>query len=64
MMFLTEIEVTTSSGEKQVYEGPIITANTFEEAQELAIEMNPELEVVGEYMDSIGNGYGLGFFKF
>lgn len=63
MMFLTEIEVTLSTGEKEFYEGPIVTANNFEEAQELAIKMNPELEVVGEYVDSLGNGYGLGFFK-
>jgi len=64
MMWLTSIDVTTSSGEVQTHEGPIITANTYEEAQEEAIKMNSELTIVGEYIDSIGNGYGLELFKF
>ena len=33
------------------------------EMQENAIEMNAELRVIGEYIDSVGNGYGMGIYK-
>lgn len=63
MMWFTEITIITSTGEEQTHEGPVVTANTFEEAQENAIEMNAELRVIGEYIDSVGNGYGMGIYK-
>ena len=66
MMFCTEIKIQTKDGEIQIHEGPIITALNLKEAKIKALEMNKDLKVTTEYIDSIKNygEDGMGFFKF
>ncbi len=63
MMYLTEIDVITSEKKVLTFDGPLITADSPEEAKELAFEMNTELKIVGEYVESIDSHYGMELLK-
>ena len=54
LMFISEIKAVSSSGQEHLFSGPIIKATNFQDAQEKAIEMNPDLIVIGEYQGHIG----------
>lgn len=53
LMFMTEIPATTSDGKTKYYDGVLIPANNFQEAEIKAKEMNPELEIIGEYVSDL-----------
>lgn len=54
LMFLSEIKAISSTGQEHLFSGPIIKATNFQEAQEKAIKMNPDLIIVGQYQGYIG----------
>jgi|TARA_B100001287_G_C22637280_1_gene508245 hypothetical protein len=56
MMFVTEIPATTSDGKTKYYDGVLVKAESFREAEKKAKKMNPELEVIGEYVSMLELG--------
>jgi len=52
MMFTTEIPAVTSDGIVKYFEGVIIKAETFKQAEIKAKKMNENLIVTGEYISS------------
>lgn len=61
MMFMTEIPATTSDGRTKYYDGVLIPASNFQEAEVKAKEMNPELEIIGEYVSQLEIADVVGF---
>jgi len=49
MVFMTEIPAVLSDKSVRIFEGPLVYANDFSEAERKAKEMNKDLMVVGEY---------------
>jgi len=54
LMFISEIKAISSTGQEHLFSGPIIKAISFEDAQEKAIKMNPDLIIVGQYLGHMG----------
>ena len=50
LVFMSEIPVVTTQGDVQYHSGPLIKAESFLGAEAKAKRMNPDLEVVGEYV--------------
>lgn len=49
MVFITEIPAVLSDKSVRIFEGPLVYANDFAEAERKAKQMNKDLIVVGEY---------------
>ena len=49
MVFMTEIPAVLSDKSVRIFEGPLVSANDFAEAERKAKQMNKDLIVVGEY---------------
>jgi hypothetical protein len=50
MVFMTEIPAVLSDKTVRIFEGPLVYANTYEEAKIKAKTMNKDLIIVGEYI--------------
>tara|TARA_Y100000004_G_scaffold84121_1_gene94435 strand:- start:2327 stop:2521 length:195 start_codon:yes stop_codon:yes gene_type:complete len=50
MVFMTEIPAVLSDKTVRIFEGPLVYANTYEEAKIKAKKMNKDLIIVGEYI--------------
>ena len=50
MVFMTEIPAVLSDKSVRIFEGPLVYADTYEEAKSKAKKMNKDLVVVGEYV--------------
>lgn len=53
-MYVSEITCIDSNGINHLFEGPIIKAKSFQEAQFQAKNMNKDLYIVGEYYGNLG----------
>ena len=49
MVFMTEIPAVLSDKSVRIFEGPLVYADDFAEAERKAKQMNKDLIVVGEY---------------
>ena len=49
MVFMTEIPAVLSDKSVKIFEGPLVYADNFAEAERKAKQMNKDLMVVGEY---------------
>lgn len=56
-MYLSEIVCVCSKGDEHLFSGPIVKANSYEEAQVQARRMNKDLYIVGEYFGNLGAEY-------
>ena len=50
MVFMTEIPAVLSDKSVRIFEGPLVYADTYEEAKIKAKKMNKDLIIVGEYI--------------
>ncbi len=50
MVFMTEIPAVLSDKTVRIFEGPLVYADTYEEAKIKAKKMNKDLIIVGEYI--------------